>query len=81
MGESGPSFMAPGECQRGVGPQDCDVQGCAELGAPSSHHPLSVLTARELLQRAERKEDQTRREGARLALNQGPTGRAKCCAR
>ncbi|KAM8788360.1 ras-related protein Rab-17 [Rhynchonycteris naso] len=36
--------------------------------------------AQELLQRAERKESQAPRGGTRLALNQGPTGPAKCCA-
>ncbi|XP_037017348.2 ras-related protein Rab-17 isoform X2 [Artibeus jamaicensis] len=35
--------------------------------------------ARELLQRAEREQRQTPRGDARLALNQGPTGWAKCC--
>lgn len=54
-----------------------------ETSARLNHQVTEVFSAiaRELLQRAERKEDQTRRGDARLALNQGPTGRAKCCAR
>ncbi|XP_059559636.1 ras-related protein Rab-17 isoform X1 [Myotis daubentonii] len=54
-----------------------------ETSARLNHQVTEAFSAiaRELLQRAERKEDQTRRGGARLALNQGPTGPAKCCAR
>lgn len=54
-----------------------------ETSARLNHQVTEVFSAiaRELLQRAERKEDQARRGDARLALNQGPTGRAKCCAR
>ncbi|XP_014319610.1 ras-related protein Rab-17 [Myotis lucifugus] len=54
-----------------------------ETSARLNHQVTEAFSAiaRELLQRAERKEDQTRRGGARLALNQGPMGRAKCCAR
>ncbi|XP_036925142.1 ras-related protein Rab-17 [Sturnira hondurensis] len=37
--------------------------------------------ARELLQREEREQRRPPRGDARLALNQGPMGRAKCCAR
>lgn len=54
-----------------------------ETSARLNHQVTEAFSAiaRELLQRAERKEDQTRQGGARLALNQGPTGRAKCCSR
>ncbi|XP_036277537.1 ras-related protein Rab-17 [Pipistrellus kuhlii] len=54
-----------------------------ETSARLNHQVTEVFSAvaRELLQRAERKEDQTRRGDARLTLNQGPMGRAKCCAR
>lgn len=50
-------------------------------GLPSANDPPSVITARELLQREERKEGQTQRRDARLALNERPAGQAKCCAR
>ncbi|XP_066135786.1 ras-related protein Rab-17 [Saccopteryx bilineata] len=54
-----------------------------ETSARLNHQVTEVFNAlaRELLQRAERKESQGPRGGARLALNQGPTGPAKCCAR
>lgn len=54
-----------------------------ETSARLDHRVTEVFTAlaRELLQRAERKERQAQRGDARLALNQGPRGPARCCTR
>uniref|UniRef100_A0A9L0SA01 Ras-related protein Rab-17 n=1 Tax=Equus caballus TaxID=9796 RepID=A0A9L0SA01_HORSE len=54
-----------------------------ETSARLNHQVTEVFSAvaRELLQREERKEGQTQRRDARLALNERPAGQAKCCAR
>ncbi|KAM7104365.1 ras-related protein Rab-17 isoform 1-T2 [Molossus nigricans] len=53
-----------------------------ETSAMLDHRVTEVFStlARELLQRVERKERQAQRGDARLTLNQGPRGPAKCCA-
>ncbi|XP_045701668.1 ras-related protein Rab-17 isoform X1 [Phyllostomus hastatus] len=55
-----------------------------ETSARANHQVTEAFSAvaRELLRRAEeREQQQTPRGDARLALNQGPAGRARCCAR
>ncbi|XP_014640910.1 PREDICTED: ras-related protein Rab-17 [Ceratotherium simum simum] len=53
-----------------------------ETSARLNHQVTEVFSAvaRELLQREERKKDQTQQRDARLALNERPAGQAKCCA-
>ncbi|XP_054426353.1 ras-related protein Rab-17 [Pteronotus mesoamericanus] len=54
-----------------------------EASAKTNHQVTEVFSAIgwELLRRAEREQRPAPRGDARLALGQGPAGRAKCCAR
>ncbi|XP_059963157.1 ras-related protein Rab-17 [Mesoplodon densirostris] len=54
-----------------------------ETSAKLNHQVTEVFSAvaRELLQREEKKEGQRQRGDARLALNETPPGRGRCCAR
>ena len=68
-GRVGPWGM-PGECR------------AAGLSSQPGHVLLLLSsTARELLQREEKEEGQRQQGDARLALNETPPGRGRCCAR